>query len=189
MNREKNTLVTVGILLAALLFGVMLATVVNAAPPATEVTKVRAVLEENFQATTLEDLPRLMATISSQAPDRDLFAKESQDVFDRTDVYVRLDAFELTGWRPPYAAARVVQTTLPKEANDRQEGNVYYANNSALLTEAETVEYTQVFLKERGKWKVHEITAAPRRIATPAAGGNCPDGNCKLKKSGGSPFR
>lgn len=188
MNREKNVLVTTGILLMALLFGVMLATVVNAAPPASEVEAIRAVLEENFQATTHEDLPRLMNTISSQAPDRDLFAKESQEVFNRTDVYVRLDEFQLTGWRPPYAAARVVQTTLPKDEDDRQEGNVYYADNSALLTTAETVEYTQVFLKERGKWKVHEITSRPRKIATPATAG-CPDGNCRLQKSGGSPFR
>lgn len=184
MNRQ-NWL----ILLVAFACGLVTA-VCFGAPPAREVQAIRAVLEENFQATTVEDLDRLMATISSQAPDREQFAKESQDVFKRTDVYVRLEAFELVGWKPPYAAARVVQTTLPKEENDRQEGNVYYSTNSALLPEAETVEYTQVFLKERGKWKVHEITEAPRPVK-PAKPADCPDGQCKARRgtAKGSAFR
>lgn len=176
MNR-KNLL----LLLVAFAAGLVMATCFGA-PPASAVTAMRSVLEENFQATTVEDLPRLMATISSRAPDRDKFAKESQDVFNRTDVYVRLDNFELVGWRPPFAAARVVQTTLPKNESDRQKGNVYYATNSALLPEAETVEYTQVFLKERGKWKVHAITSAPRTIK-----GTCRDGQCGVKT--GSVFK
>jgi len=185
MNR-KNLM----ILLVAIASG-MFAAACFSAPPADEVADIRAVLEENFQATTVEDLPRLMATISSKAPDRDKFAKESQDVFNRTDVYVRLDDFQMVGWKPPFAAARVVQTTLPKEEDDRQEGNVYYATNSALLPEAETVEYTQVFLKERGKWKVHAITSAPRTLKAKAVIQDCPDGKCGARRgpSNGSPFR
>lgn len=185
MNRKNLMILLVAV--AACLF----VTACFSAPPASEVADIRAVLEENFQATTVEDLPRLMATISSRAPDRDKFAKESQDVFNRTDVYVRLDDFQMVGWKPPFAAARVVQTTLPKEENDRQEGNVYYATNSALLPEAETVEYTQVFLKERGKWKVHEITSAPRTIKPKAVIQDCPNGRCGVNSGAtkGSPFR
>lgn len=172
------------VLLSALVAGLFVASAF-AAPPAAETEKIRSVLEENFQATTAEDLDRLMATISSQAPDRAQFARESQDVFNRTDVYVRLDEFELVGFRPPFAAARVVQTTLPKDEKDREKGNVYYATNSALLPGAETVEYTQVFLKERGKWKVHKITSRPRPVNK-----NCPNGNCKtIKPSTGSVFQ
>lgn len=177
MNR-KNMM----ILLIAFGAGLFVAACFGA-PPTAEMAKIRSVLEENFQATTNEDLPRLMATISSRAPDRDKFAKESQEVFNRTDVYVRLESFELVGWKPPFAAARVVQTTLPKDENDRQEGNVHYATNSALLPEAETVEYTQVFLKERGKWKVHEITSAPRPVK------DCPAGQCGRGPSKGSVFK
>lgn len=168
MNRKNLMLLLVAF--AAGLF----VTACFGAPPARETQAIRSVLEENFQATTNEDLSRLMATISSKAPDREQFARESQDVFDRTDVYVRLEEFELVGWQPPFAAARVVQTTLPKDDKDRAEGNVYYATNSALLPEAETVEYTQVFLKERGKWKVHKITSRPRPVNK-----NCQDGKCK----------
>lgn len=185
MNR-KNLLILL-ISFAAGLF----AAACFSAPPASEINAIRSVLEENFQATTAEDLPRLMATISSKAPERDQFAKESQDVFDRTDVYVRLDDFQMVGWQPPFAAARVVQTTLPKEENDRQEGNVYYATNSALLPEAETVEYIQVFLKERGKWKVHEITSAPQTIKAKGETQNCRNGKCGVHNTttGGGVFR
>lgn len=178
MNRKNLMILLVAV--AACLF----VTACFSAPPASEVANIRAVLEENFQATTNEDLPRLMATISSKAPDRERFAEESQAVFDRTDVYLRVDDFQLVGWNPPFAAARVVQTTLPKDENDRQEGNVYYATNSALLPDAETVEYTQVFLKERGKWKVHAITSAPRTVKPK---GTCRDGQCEVKT--GSVFK
>lgn len=179
MNRQK----LFGLLVA--LAGGLYAFACFGAPPAREVQALRAVLEENFQATSQENLNRLMKTISSQAPNRAQFEREAQEVFDRTDVYVRLDEFEMVAWQPPYAAARVVQTTLPKEEDDRQEGNVYYATNSALLPEAETVEYTQIFLKERGKWMVHRIPSKPRPV-----GQNCPNGKCKAAgPSTGSVFK
>lgn len=158
--------------------------------PQNEATALRAVMEENFQATTTEDLSRLMATISSKAPDREEFAKESQALFNRTDVYVRLDDFEVIGYREPYANVRIVQTTLPKDEADRQAGNVYYATNSALLPEAETVEYVQLLLKENGKWKVHRINSSIRPVNLEARKA-CADGKCgaRVSPSSGSAFR
>jgi hypothetical protein len=186
MNR-KNLM----IMLVAFAAGLFV-TACFSAPPVAEADATRAVLEENFQAANAEDLKRLMATISAAAPSRTRFAKESQDLFDRTDVYVRLDEFHFidVDKAGEYAAARVVQTTLPKDEADRQKGNVYYANRSALLPEAETVEYTQLFKKERGQWKVYKINSYVRPVQRDT-NDSCPNGSCPVNQniSTGNAFR
>lgn len=186
MNR-KNLM----ILLVAFAAGLFV-TACFSAPPAPVADATRAVLEENFQAANTEDLKRLMATISMAAPNRQQFAQESQTLFNRTDVYARLDEFHFidVDRAGEYAAARVVQTTFPKNEADRQEGNVYYATRSALLPEAETVEYTQLFKKERGQWKVYKINSYVRPVTRKTAD-SCPNGNCPVNQNvrAGNAFR
>ena len=75
--------------------------------------------------------------------------------------------FEILELRPPHAAARVVQITLPADAEDRTKGaprEVFFRDNSGLLPKWEACEYTQTFRKENGKWKLYLITTEPRPV-------------------------
>jgi hypothetical protein len=137
--------------------------------------EIRAVLERNFQATTAEDLKGLMATLDSQLPKRDEFEQEARAVFADVDMYMRVKEFELLEVRGPWAAARVVQLTLPANENARESGTeqqVFYRQNSMLLPEYDLVEYTQMFHKSGGKWRLWLVTTQPQ----PAQGATQPDG-------------
>jgi len=146
-----------------------------AAPPSAkaaekEATAIRAALEDNFQACNHEDLPALVATLSKSMPGIQEFAKEARDTFDQTDAYFRLADFELLELRPPFAVARVIQITLPKDEKDRTTGTaeqIYFRARSGLLPPWVCVEYQQAFRKEGGKWKVHLITTKPQPAVWP----------------------
>jgi len=148
-----------------------------AAPPtkqaravAKETEAIRAALEANFQACNHEDIKALTATMSKTMPGIPEFAKEAKDTFDQTDAYFRLADFELLELRPPYATARVVQITLPKDEKDRTTGTnrqIFYREHSGLLPPWECVEYVQRFKKEGGKWKVDLITTKPKPTVWP----------------------
>jgi hypothetical protein len=132
-----------------------------------EAEEVRQGLLANFDACNREDLPDLMATISRQAPNRREFEQQAKALFESTDVYVGLAEFEILELRPPFASARVVQITLPADAEDRTKGNpreVFFRDRSGLLPKWEACEYTQTFRKENGKWKTHLITTEPRPV-------------------------
>lgn len=61
---------------------------------------IRETMERNFQASSAEDLKALMATMTSDCPDRENFQKECKKMFDDTDVYIRLvDCKWITSWR------------------------------------------------------------------------------------------
>lgn len=163
------------LLVAALTFCV--ATSVFAAPPSKqsravekESEAIRAALEANFAACNNEDVKALTATMSRTMPGIPEFAKEAKDTFDQTDAYFRLADFELLELRPPYAMARVVQITLPKDEKDRTTGTnrqIFYREHSGLLPPWECVEYQQRFKKEGGKWKVDLITTKPKPTVWP----------------------
>lgn len=148
-----------------------------AAPPArsTRIAKketeaIREALEANFQACNNEDVKALTATMSKTLPGVPEFAKEAKDTFDQTDAYFRLADFELLELRPPYATARVVQITLPKDEKDRTTGTnrqIFYREHSGLLPPWECVGYLQRFKKEGGKWKVDLITTKPKPTVWP----------------------
>ena len=129
-----------------------------------DVEQIRSVLEENFRATTEENLPALMETISLSLPGRGQFQAESEKMFAETDVYLRVEGFEMIGYRPPYAVARVVQLTLPSDEEARGAGTAaqqVYRGSTALLPEWERAVYTQQFKKEGGKWRLHGILEQP----------------------------
>lgn len=142
----------------------------EAAPPPTkavqkEADKCREVLQANFQACNEENLPVLMSTLDRQLPKRDEFEQEARAVFADVDMYMRVKEFELLEVRGPWAAARVVQLTLPANEKDREAGTaqqVFYRQNSMLLPEYDLVEYTQMFHKSGGKWRLWLVTTQPR---------------------------
>jgi len=164
--------------------------------------EIRAVLEQNFAATSGEDLPTLMGTLDRQLPRRDEFEQEARSVFADTDLYLRVQEFELIAVQGPWAKARVVQLTLPK---DDPEGlgtsnQKFYRRNSMLLPESELVEYTQTFHRSGGKWRLWLVTTQPVAAAgaTQPAGampatsgpsasksgsvfGGCANGRCRVQ--------
>jgi len=127
----------------------------------------RAVLETNFQAMSAEDVKLLMGTISSKAGKPEMraeFKKEAEKVFADTDIYMRVDGFELYEFDPPFAYAHVRQLTLPKNEEDHypsEQGVLNFRHHSALLPEHQLVQYQQKFHYENGKWKLDRVITKP----------------------------
>ena len=167
--------VTTRCVFVAILCGAFAASTGHAAPPAAkavakEAEAIRIALEANFQACNHEDVKALVATLSKSMPGRLEFAQQAKETFDQTDAYFRLADFELLELRPPYAAARVIQITLPKDEKDRTTGTneqIFYREHTGLLPPWECVEYIQQFKKEGGKWKVDLITTKPKPAVWP----------------------
>jgi hypothetical protein len=103
---------------------------------------IRGVMEENFRAHTAEDLKALMATMTSNCPDRENFMRECKQMFDDTDVYIRLvDCKWITSWRDSkglWAAVEIKQWTMPKDENVEYSE---YRHRSGLLPKWELCEY------------------------------------------------
>ena len=119
---------------------------------------IREVMEENFRAHTAEDLKALMATMTSNCPDRENFMKECKKMFEDTDVYIRLvDVYWITSWRDSkglWAAVDIKQWTVPKDENVEYSE---YRHRSGLLPKWELCEYQLHCRVEKGKWKAHVI--------------------------------
>lgn len=119
---------------------------------------IREVMERNFQASSAEDLKAVMATMTSNCPDRENFMRECQKMFDDTDVYIRLvDCKWITSWRDSkglWAAVEIKQWTVPKD--DKVEYSEY-RHRSGLLPKWELCEYQLYARVENGQWKAHVI--------------------------------
>jgi hypothetical protein len=119
---------------------------------------IREVMERNFQASSAEDLKAVMATMTSNCPDRENFMRECQKMFDDTDVYIRLvDCKWITSWRDSkglWAAVEIKQWTVPKD--DKVEYSEY-RHRSGLLPKWELCEYQLFARVENGQWKAHVI--------------------------------
>ncbi|NDD53229.1 hypothetical protein EBZ39_05045 [bacterium] len=179
------------VLALAFVSGCVFAAVVNGAD--TDAEKIRAVLEDNFQACNKEDLELLMDTQARGLckADLDQFRQEAKDMFADTDVYLRLEEFELVKKQLPFAAARVVQVTLPADENVRNNPNErqrFYRNHTMLLPEYERVEYIQTFKKEGGKWRLWQIVTKPSPVEkggdrqTAPVVADCPNGQCRKQR-------
>lgn len=142
-----------------------------------EAKKMRAVLEVNFQACNEENVKKLLGTTSRFTGTREQmaeFAAEAKQMFEDTDVYMRLVDFELTEFSPPIAYATVIQLTLPADEKGSDEdlanrtlGTTHFRSNSALLPEYELCSYRQRFNFEGGKWKVHKVVSRPVKAEWP----------------------
>jgi hypothetical protein len=119
---------------------------------------IRETMERNFQASSAEDLKALMATMTSDCPDRENFQKECKKMFEDTDVYIRLvDCRWITSWhdsRGLWAAVEIKQWTVPKD--DKVEYSEY-RHRSGLLPDYELCEYQLYCRVEKGQWKAHVI--------------------------------
>lgn len=162
--------------------------------------KIRAVLEKNFQACNEEDMKALMDTQARTIPREELdkFQAAAEKLFAETDVYLRLEEFQLLKVQGQYAAARVVQVTLPADEKVRSNPSAcerFYRSNTMLMPEHERVEYIQTFKREGGKWRLWEIVTKPTPVGEAKAGDKpegqpgCPDGQCVRQPSKGSVFR
>ena len=160
----------------------------------------RAVLEQNFQACTAENIEALMDTQARGLPkcEMDNFRKAAEELFAETDVYLRLEEFEITQVQLPFAAARVVQLTQPGDETVRQnpdEAERFYRNHTMLLPQYERVEYVQTFKRENGKWRLWEIVTEPQPVGDvgeqqqQVAAPTCRDGNCNLQPASGAVFQ
>lgn len=129
-----------------------------------EESKIRAALDQNFEAYNREDVQAMMTTLSPTLPRRDEFAQQSTALFRDNDAYISVRDFELLEVRGQYAVARVVQgTTTGEPTAEPTEEEAFYRENSKLLpTEAET-EYVQAFKKEGGKWRLWLVMTEPRK--------------------------
>ena len=166
---------------------------------ADEAAKIQAVLQENFDACTREDIKSLMSTQARGLPKQDMveFRAAAEKLFAETDVYLRLEDFELVKLQLPFAAARVVQVTLPKNEADRQNPNKceqFYRNHTMLLPAYERVEYIQTFKREGGKWRLWEIVTEPKPVQSGSRQevpvvSDCPNGRCMKTSSSASVFR
>ena len=132
-----------------------------------EAAAIRAIMEANFQAINQKNVPRLLGTCSSESPDLDEFTQEARDLFEKTDVFVRLVDFELLTLGPLEATAKITQLTLPADEKDRTQGlprQVFFKSRSALLPKWECCEYTQSFRNENGRWKLYLIEDEPKPV-------------------------
>jgi serine/threonine protein kinase len=169
-HTRTRRLVLLGLLAAAGFAGLwLIAQAMAMIPPGLqrEAENIRQAVLANFDACNKEDVPALMATISRQSPDQAEFKQQAETLFAATDVYMGLADFEILELRPPHAAARIVQITLPADAEDRTKGaprEIFFRDNSGLLPKWECCEYTQTFRKENGKWKLYLITTEPRPV-------------------------
>lgn len=132
---------------------------------------IRELMEQNFQACTAEDLKALMKTMTSDCPDRENFMRECKQMFDDTDVYIRLvDCKWLSSWRDSrglWAVVDIKQWTVPKDENvDYTE----YRHRSGLLPEYELCEYQLHCRVENGQWKAHRINSNLFPAEWPAEG-------------------
>jgi hypothetical protein len=166
----------------------------------------RAVLEQNFGATTNEDWEALKDTLSKDVGSAEQvaeFQEEAEKMFEDTDVYLRLVDFKIISLRGSMAEAMVIQMTLPKDEADREPVRharlgVNFKHHSALLPEFEVVKYRQRFRYENGKWKVHIIVGKPiptdqkelpDSLPRPAEKNDCPNGNCQWPRVKAASFR
>lgn len=165
----------------------------------TAADKMRATLERNFQACNNENIEELMDTQARSLPkaDMDQFRAEAEELFEETDVYLRLEDFQLLQIKGNFAAARVVQVTLPADEavrNNPDECERFYRNHTMLLPAHERVAYVQTFKREGSTWRLWEIVTKPEPVDERGSGqtqilSDCPNGQCRKKptvSSGGA---
>jgi hypothetical protein len=133
---------------------------------------IHELMEQNFQACSAENLKGVMETMTSNCPDRERFMQECQQMFDDTDVYIRLvDCKWITSWQDSkglWAAVNIKQWTVPKDDNvDYTE----YRHRSGLLPKWELCEYQLFARVENGQWKAHVINGGMYETQWPQDGG------------------
>lgn len=150
--------------------------------------QIRAVMQENFEASNREDLNGLLATMSEEMPQRDLFIQQCKREWEASDLYYRLDDVKIVRqnrWRPPYAVATVRQTITGNEGQARDQK---LSDIMSLNTDLPSTEHELLFKREHGKWKLVAGLTEPRPVGSKeikeaATSGPCADGSCRWPRA------
>ena len=136
-----------------------------AAPPTPkEQQLITEAMNINFEACNREDIDAVMKSCADAMPDRDKFRRETLASFDDKDIHYSLVECQVLDVRPPWAKARIVQDTHVLDRNSKDQDQAAFRNSSALLPEAERVEYINTFKRENGKWKLYLIIGEMRKM-------------------------
>jgi hypothetical protein len=133
---------------------------------------VRGVLEQNIQACNAEDVEGILATMHGGLPGRDEFADEARQLFEETNIYVRIldvayfPALTETDPNPRYTRFALEVTQHTSLVDGDSEAYTHFREHSALLP-PEYCRYIQTFKLEKGKWKVDKIINKPIELAGP----------------------
>lgn len=133
-----------------------------------------ALMQENLNACTVEDMPRLMATMSAEMPQRKLFEEQARAEWESSDLYHKLDNVKIVRWRQfrtPYLVAIVTQTIVSQAAFQAEPKDLSHA--FALRTRTPQTRSAILFKKERGKWKI------VIGLGQPVPVDDCSNGNCR----------
>jgi len=133
---------------------------------------IRDVMVENLAAADAEDMPRLLATMSREMPNRELFIRETRTEWAVADTYTRLIDLEVLRHsdaphaitRPPYATVRVVQKMLKSERKPGAPEPSEFSRRMLLDQRHPTVEYETLWKREGGKWRMVACLTDPRPV-------------------------
>jgi serine/threonine protein kinase len=144
-------------------------------PPATLHDELWALVDENLAAMTAHDLPRTLATMSRETPQKDLFVKQCEKEWAKAGMHYRLDALEVVerpDWRPPYAVARV--TTTIRDPSPEAPGDKLPPDELShvmlLRTKTPTTVSEWLFKRESGGWKIVANLTQPEPVEAPGQG-------------------
>ena len=127
--------------------------------PAALQAELRTLVDENLAAMTAHDLPRVLATMSREMPQKDLFTTQCEKEWAKAGMHYRLDALEVVerpDWRPPYAVAMVTMTIrdpTPEALGDKLPPDEL-SHVMLLRTKTPTTRSEWLFKRESGGWKI-----------------------------------
>ena len=121
-------------------------------------------MQRNFAACNSEDITAVMESCADAMPDRGKFRKETLETFREKDIHYSLVACELLQVRLPYASARIVQDTHVGDPESKTPCQAAYRNNTALIPNAQRVEYINTFKKEKGRWKLYLVVSEMKKV-------------------------
>ena len=130
---------------------------------------ITKLMEENCAAATAEDLPRVLATMSSEMPQRELFIEQCKREWAETDSYHRIENVKVVRTRGAYAIAIITQTVMTqKQAEDSDADNAPDAELThamSLHTDVPTTQVPMLFKREKGRWKLVAGLTPPQPVS------------------------
>jgi len=129
-------------------------------------------VDENLAAMTAHDMPGVLATMSREMPQRDLFIQQCEKDWALAGMHYRLDALEVVehpDWPPPYAVARVTLTIRdpsPGAPGDKVPPDEL-SHIMLLRTKTPTTVSEWLFKREAGGWKIVANLTAPEPAEPP----------------------
>lgn len=163
----------------ALVLFFVCSTVARADTTTKAITKL---MEENCAAATAEDLPRVLATMSSEMPQRDLFIEQCKREWAETSSYHKVENVKVVRTRGAYAIAIITQTVVTQtEAEDADADHApdpELSHAMSLHTDVPTTQIPMLFKREKGKWKLVAGLAPPQPVSN-----GCSDGNCQFPRT------